>query len=818
MQNYEKLGVFYLGRHHDLKKKRKSKAELLLYESKDLVTHGLVVGMTGSGKTGLGFTLIEEAAIDGIPAIVIDPKGDLGNLLLTFPELRSEDFAPWVNEEEAAKEGVTREAFAAAQAKLWKKGLAAWDQDGDRIRRLREAAEFALYTPGSNAGLPVSILKSFAVPPAEVLEDAEMLRDRLNSTVTSLLGLVGIKADPVKSRESILLANVLQQAWSQGKNLDLAGLIQAVQNPPLQRIGVMELENFFPAKDRFELAMQLNNLLASPAFANWMEGEPLDLARMLYTGTGKPRVAIFSIAHLAEAERMFFVTLLLNQVLSWMRGQSGTNSLRALVYMDEIFGYFPPVANPPSKQPLLTLLKQARAFGVGVVLATQNPVDLDYKGLANIGTWFLGRLQTDRDRERVLEGLEGAVTGQGAAFDRTAMGKTLAKLSNRVFLLHDVHAEDCELFESRWTLSYLRGPLSRAQIKSLREAQQRSGAPAAAPAAPATIPPPGTPPAALKVPPGASGRPLLPPQVPQFFVPVRKTFPAELTVFYFPRLLGAAQVRYTEGKFNVDVAQEVTVMTEIFDSAVPVDWAAAEELAITANALQKSPTGNDFAPVAPAASEVKNWAAWAKDFMSWLQTGRKLTLCRSAALKEVSRPGEQEREFRIRLQQAAREARDAAAEKLRQKYAPKLAALQERRRRAEAAREREAQQAQHAKMNTMISLGSTLLSAFLGRRAVSVATVGKAATTMRSAGRAVEQAGDVTRAVETVEAVQQQLNELEAQFQAEVNGLTATVDPAVEVFETLELRPTRTNINVRVVALVWLPYSRDTAGVLNPVY
>ena len=825
MQDYEKLGVFYLGRYYDLKKKRRL-PDLLLYESKQLVTHGLVVGMTGSGKTGLCFDVIEEAAIDGIPAIVIDPKGDLGNLLLTFPELRPEDFVPWINEDEASRNDVSVSELAAQQAALWGKGLAEWDQDGERIRRLRAAAEFALYTPGSRAGLPVSILKSFAAPPPEVLEDGELLRERLGSTVSGLLGLVGIEADPVQGRESILLSNILQSAWAKGRDLDIAGLIQEVQSPSMQRVGVLDLESFYPAKERFALAMQLNNLLASPSFAAWTQGEPLDVGRLLHTAAGKPRVAIFSVAHLGDSERMFFVTLLLNQVLSWMRGQSGTNSLRALVYMDEIFGYFPPVANPPSKQPLLTLLKQARAFGVGVVLATQNPVDLDYKGLANIGSWFIGRLQTERDKARVLEGLEGAAAGRGTRFDRAAAEQILAGLGSRVFLLHSVHEEASEIFESRWAMSYLRGPLSRTQIKSLTESAN-SGANAAAAAetvfstnTPSRLhaePAPDAPRSTLN-PQTATARPVLPPQVPQFFVPMRASLPPDSTILYQPRLLGAAQVRYADPKLKLDLLQDVTVMTEITDSAVPVDWATAEELAITAKDLQKAPTEGDYAPCAPAVSQVKNYAAWARDFTTWIQNNRKLALLRSPSLAQFSAPGELERDFRIRLQQAARELRDAVAQKLRAKYEPRIAALHERLRRAEAAREREGEQAKRAKFDTVISLGSTLLGAFLGRKAVSASTLGKAATTVRSAGRAMGQAGDVERAQETVEAVQQQLQALEEQFRAEVEAASAAAGPANESLETIELRPTRTNINVRLVALVWLPFSRDALGILNPGY
>lgn len=287
---------------------------------------------------------------------------------------------------------------------MWAKGLASWQQDGARILRLREAADFSIYTPGSTAGLSVSILNSFAAPTSDVRNDVELLRERIGTTVTSLLGLLGIEADPIQSREHILLSTILDQTWKRQEDLDLTALIQAIQSPPVSKIGVMDLESFFPSKDRFAFAMKLNNLLAAPGFQAWLEGEGLEIQSLFYTPAGKPRMAIFSIAHLNDAERMFFVTLLLGQLVGWMRAQSGTTSLRALLYMDEIFGYFPPVANPPSKLPLMTLLKQARAFGLGVVLATQNPVDLDYKGLANTGTWFIGRLQTERDKARVLEG------------------------------------------------------------------------------------------------------------------------------------------------------------------------------------------------------------------------------------------------------------------------------------------------------------------------------------------------------------------------------------------------------------------------------
>jgi DNA helicase HerA-like ATPase len=815
MQDYEKLGVFYLGRHYDLQA-RKSLPELALYESKHLVTHGLVVGMTGSGKTGLCFDIIEEAVMDGIPSIVIDPKGDLGNLLLTFPELRGEDFAPWVNEDDARRAGLSTADFSAQQADLWRTGLEKWAQDGERIRRLRAAADFALYTPGSSAGLQISILKSFAVPSPEILEDGELLRERVASSVTGLLGLVGITADPVKSRESVLLSNLILNAWRQGRDLDLAGLIQELQNPSVQRIGVLDLETFYPAKERFELAIQLNNVLASPGFAAWMEGEPLDVGHLLFTETGRPRVAIFSLAHLGDSERMFFVTLLLNQVLSWMRSQSGTSSLRAMVYMDEIAGYFPPVANPPAKQPLLTLLKQGRAYGVGVLLATQNPVDLDYKGLANIGSWFIGRLQTERDKARVLEGLEGAAVGRGLSFDRNAAAQVLAGLGSRVFLLHNVHQDAPEIFESRWTMSYLRGPLSRSQIKSLVGFSRTASSPREALPQPSVS---GFIPSAVKSgSSGSSSRPVLPPQVPQFFAPVCPNLKPGTPLQYFPRLLAGAQVRFVDSTLGVNQIQNLLAAVEITDEAIAVDWATAEELAISASELEKEPMAADYAACPSAASQSKNYAAWGKDFITWILNHQSIQLLRSEALGLVSKPGEGEREFRIRLQQVAREMRDDSAEKLRAKYAPKTAMLQDRLRRAEAAREREAAQAQRAKLDTVISFGTTLLGAFLGRKTLSSSTVGKAATTIRSANRAFGQAGDVDRAGETVELLRQQLQELEAQFQAEVSALAVAKDPMTAKLETVELNAKRPNINLQLVALAWLPFRCGLAGELVPAY
>ncbi|MCA9511420.1 MAG: ATP-binding protein, partial [Myxococcales bacterium] len=464
--DYEKLGAFYLGRVHDLAT-GETTSETLLYDAKDLTTHAVIIGMTGSGKTGLGIDLLEEALIDGIPVIAIDPKGDLGNMLLAFPDLAPGDFRPWIDEAEAARKGRTADEHAKATAELWRDGLARWDQPPERIRRYVDACERAIYTPGSTAGRPIAVLRSLAAPGPAVMDDADALRERIGAAAASLLGLLGVDADPLRSREHILLSTLLQHAWTAGRDLDLPTLIAQIQSPPVQRVGVLELDSFYPPADRFELAMTLNNLLASPGFDAWTQGEPLDVARLLYGEGGRPRLSVLSLSHLSESERMFFVTLLLTEVVAWMRAQPGSSSLRAILYMDEVFGYFPPTANPPSKTPMLTLLKQARAYGLGCVLSTQNPVDLDYKGLGNTGTWFLGRLQAERDKQRVLEGLEGAAATASGGFDRARMERTLAGLGSRVFVMNNVHDDGPVVFETRWAMSYLAGPLARDQIKRL---------------------------------------------------------------------------------------------------------------------------------------------------------------------------------------------------------------------------------------------------------------------------------------------------------------------------------------------------------------
>ena len=807
MKNYEKLGVFYVGKEFDLAQ-RTRKDEMVLYDSKDLLTHAVIIGMTGSGKTGLGIAMIEEALIDNIPVIAIDPKGDLPNLLLGFPQLRPEDFRPWIQSGDASRQGLTPEKFAENTAALWQKGLAEWDQDPERIARLRAAAEIAVYTPGSSAGLPVNVLRSFAPPPAEVRTDIDLFRERIQSTATALLTLMGVEADPISSREHILIANIFENSWSMGNGLDLAGLIRAIQQPPLERIGVMDLESFYPSKERFQLALRLNSLLAAPGFEAWLTGEPLDIGRMLYTTTGKPRALIFSINHLSETERMFFTALLLNEILAWMRTQAGTSSLRTMFYMDEIYGYFPPVKNPPAKAPLLTLLKQARAYGLGVVLSTQNPVDLDYKGLSNTGTWFIGRLQTENDKERVMAGLEGAAAGSG--FDRRRMGEILSGLGKRVFLLHNVHDNEPVVFETRWVMSYLAGPMTREQIKMLTggmagvSAAVSPGAPVALAVRPSNGP--------THISPAAA--PVFAPDLTVYYLPASG---AGQGLTYVPAAGGWVAIHYSNRRYGVDHGETFALATPIESGPVPVDWDQAVDIGLDSASLESEPlAGAEYADLPANGKESKAYDKWRKDFLRWVRQNRPLVVYKSRKFKMTSFAGEAEGVFRARLAQSAREERDIEIEKLRRKYGKTYAGLKDRLMRAQQVLAREQEQAKAKKLESVISFGTAILGAFLGRKAVSAGSVSRVGTAAKSAGRLRKEQMDVARAQETVASMNSRIAELEERLQQDIDGLEAAFDPAVEPLDEVRVNARSSDISVDIFGLLWLPYRKNSDGRMAP--
>ncbi len=791
MNDFEKLGAFYLGKIYDDQTK-KTKDELVLYDSKDLTTHAVCVGMTGSGKTGLCISLLEEAAIDHIPSLVIDPKGDITNLLLTFPDLKGEDFLPWINKSDANRKGITEEEFADSQAQLWKKGLNDWGQDGERIKMLKDTSEFTIYTPGSNAGVPISILDSFKAPTAEVLDDGDLFGDQISSTAASLLGLLGIDADPLKSKEHILLSNILQFHWAGSKDLDLPTIIQNVQTPPFSKIGVFDIESFYPEKERFELAMQLNNILSAPGFQTWLTGDPLDIDKLLYSETGKTKTSIFYIAHLSDAERMFFASLLLNQLLSWMRTQSGTTSLRALLYVDEIFGYLPPVANPPSKKPFLTLLKQARAYGIGLVLATQNPVDLDYKSLSNAGTWFIGRLQTERDRMRVLDGLEGATLEGGGKFDRSAIDKLLSNLDKRVFLLHNVHEPHPILFNTRWAMSYLRGPLTRTQIKSLVKStrqvtKQESSVENVTNSSSIFVS-------------------SLPKEIKPLFLNREISDLNDSSVKNKPYIFAQADIRFYDRTKKIDYQKSAKFLAPVTSNVIAVKWDECLEVNFGENLLQKTAKVNlPFNEVPTAARNIKNYSSWLKFFEDYLSNDYYLEVFHSPDMKITSEPFESARDFKIRLTQLTREERDSAIAKLKEKYERRTKSIEGRILRAEEKIEREKSQSSQVKFQTAISIGSTILGALFGRKAISTTTISKAGTAMKSAGRAMKESGDVSRAKDGLEAHNQDLIDLQDKLQDELNVLQDQFDLSIEQLETVKIRPQKSNISVKLFNFVWIP-------------
>jgi hypothetical protein len=790
--DFEKLGAFYIGKNFDTTSATVSE-QFTLYESKNLTTHAVIIGMTGSGKTGLGIGLLEEALVDNIPVIAIDPKGDLSNLLLSFPNLAPSEFEPWINPDAAAQAGQSVSEFAAAQAALWTKGLSDWGQDSSRIQKMRSSVEFSVYTPGSSAGRQVSVLKSFDAPSSVVLEDADALRECIQSTATALLGLLGITADPIRSREHILISNVLNTTWKDGKNLDLGGMIAQIQDPPFEKVGVMDIDSFYPAKERFELSMSINNLLASPGFASWMDGEPLEVKNFLWTAEGKPRLSVFSISHLSDSERMFFVSSLLNAVLSWVRQQSGTPSLRAVLYMDEIFGFFPPNGNPPSKTPMLTLLKQARAFGLGLVLATQNPVDLDYKGLSNTGTWFIGRLQTENDKSRVIEALSSA-GGSPAEIE-----KMLSSLGKRVFLLHSINAQKPITFQTRWTMSYLAGPVTLEQIKTLMKSQKRAPSVGVQRAAPA--------PTNSTV----SSRPSLPPSIKQYFLPS-----SSQEIVYHPMLFVSAKVRYTNTKQKLDLLHPKQFLASITDDPVPVVWDDAEAVVFDANGLEAQPLEHvGFAELPSNASNPKNFDKWQKDFTKWVAATQPLSLFSSAKYKAMSEPGETQADFRIRLSQLAREQRDVATAKLEQQYAPKLQKLEQRVLLAKQKQAEQAAQAQQAQLQAVLNVGAGVLGALFGggRKSSIVAKVG---TGMRGASKAYKEGQDVGRAAETVEELQAELEALQAELHQALEGASA-VDPN-EPLEMVDIKAKTADVSIEVFVLAWVPYSRDPKGRLTPTW
>lgn len=761
---FERLGALYLGRID-------ANAPLVI-DSRSLTTHALILGMTGSGKTGLGVTLLEEAALDGIPSIVVDPKGDLASLLLAFPDLAPASFAPWV------PPGEDPNQVAADHARR----LASFGEDGARVGRYASSVERVLYTPGAKFARPLSPLPSLAAPTANET-DADVLRERSVTTASAFLALAGHDSDP-RSPEHTLLSTLLFDAWSLARSLDLPELLRGIQTPPWPRLGLMDVDAVVPPKDRAALAIAINGALASPAMAGFVDGAPLDVASLLYGPGGRPRMSILSIAHLSDADRQFFVTVLLGELVRWVRAQQGTSSLRALFYMDEIAGYFPPVAEPPTKRPMLTLLKQARAFGLGVVLATQNPVDLDYKGLSNSGTWLLGRLSTDRDRQRVLDGLEGASTESGRTFDRAALEAALAGLPPRNFLHHSVYTPAPVRFEVRQTLSYLRGPLSREEMTRLSAATT-------APAEVATS----TLVSTFRAQAAAGARPVLPPEVRESFF-LRPDLTSHVT--YRPGALLVANVAYKDRA--VQTSRRLALVAPL--GAELPSWGDAWLFDGATAPLADAPTaGITFADLPVIATRAASWQRWQAAALTHVVNERPLRVCEVAELKLVGAPGETRDAFAARLALILRERRDAEVDALVSKWQPKIDKARNKVERTSRKIEDSTADRNAAVVASGLDLGATVLGAMFGRRsalrgAASVATKARRAQKKGvDAGRAT---ADHAEAVETADQMQKDL-------EAALMELRASWDPSHVTIGERSISAKKTDVTIERFGLVWVP-------------
>jgi len=778
---FEKLGLFYLGKDVDEENFEPTDV-LTLMKSKHFTTHAAIIGMTGSGKTGLGIGLIEEAAIDNIPAIVIDPKGDMGNLCLTFEGLRPKDFEPWVRDEAETK-GVDVAAYAKKTAETWRKGLEDFQQDVSRIKRLK-SHDVTIYTPGSSAGVSVSVLSSLDAPGEEILEDADMFASYIHATVASLLALISIEADPLESKEYILLGNILKTLWMEKRGVTLEGLIAMVINPPFDKIGVLPLKSFYPQNERFKLATLFNNVIASPSFENWMNGVSLDIQKILYDAEGKARVSIFSIAHLSDEERMFFVTLLLNRYIAWMRRQSGTSSLKTLLYMDEIYGFFPPQKNPPSKEPMMLLLKQARAFGIGVILSTQNPVDLDYKGLSNIGTWFIGRLQTRQDVDRIIDGLGDKLDG---GFDKGRIRELLANLKKRTFFLKSAHLDEIRLFTTRWVLSFLKGPLKRDEIALLMRHKKRGETPA-----PSRAEKPGRKTTKGKTAP--SVLPIVSGEIPQVYQPALGEAPR-----YEPWMGAKARVGFFNQTHGIDETETVCLEVLLDPEVEEIDWEEAAPCAEDfENYPKKPPAEAAFASLPGFVTDARDCKPFEKSLSNHLYRTRRVTLYRCRKLKLKSAPREALPDFKVKVQDRIRDLKEAEIEKLQERFDKKEKMIQRRYAKAQERLAKEEADVASKTTDSLINAGVAVLGALFGRR-----SVGRVGTALKSGKRVMKEREDVSRARAQVAEIEREFQELEAALNDKIERLDEKYDPENFPIDEIAVKPRRAEISVEACALVW---------------
>jgi hypothetical protein len=828
--------VFYLGRRYSLDEKQ-VKTPYCLYDSKDMAAHALCLGQKGSGKTGLCIGLIEEAAIDGIPVIAIDTKGDVGNVLLQFPQMTAEDLMPWLDLDKVRRSGLPPPVFAAQQAKLWQIELTSFEETSARIQRLKDSADFVIYTPGSSAGLQISLSGALLAPSNMVLGDNDIFRERIGSCTSALLALVGIVDDSQRSRDHVLLSNIIKTAWQSRQDLTLPNLIKLIQQPNIAHIGAFDMEQFYPAGERLQLALALNNLLASLSFEALLTGEAINIDDILHGPIGKPKVSVISIAHLAEHERMFFVSELLSELISWMRTQADTNSLRAMLFVDELADYFPSRFNLPSKRALSTLMKYGRKHGLGLLLSSQRPADLDYNGLIGVGTWFLGQLKSESDRTQLFNGLELAASNYSVGNDRVLLDKTISELEPRVFVMNNIAENQPVTFLTRWTLSYLRGPMSPEEIKAimLKSSHGVNGAtpivstmPAQMLAqAPPAVPQPQPQPQPAGIVVTVRNRPGAPSGVQECFLPVRQVVPPGEQLVYLPMLFAVGNVKYTEPAAGIDTKLQYCLLGTTLSGLRTIDWGKAQPAKVWMEDLAPAAEAGAIFEAVPAVfDDLKSYPFWTESFITWLCEAKVLRLLKCDATNEYSKPRESERNFRVRLSQVSREQRDQAAEAVKLKYLPYLAELNARLLQSKRVFEREEEGKYDHKIQSAVNLGTSVLGGYMGRKAATWATdhhfdvSGIAHKT--GASRPIERTGkderDIQSATETIEGLSDQIDDLNLQFGVAMAELERKFDPLETPLSEIIVGVTAKNVSVPLIALAWSPFFRAADGSEVPAW
>lgn len=773
---YEKMGLFYLGKNSE-------DDTLTLYKSNHLTTHAMIIGMTGSGKTGLGIGLIEEAGIDNIPSIIIDPKGDMGNLCLAFPKLDAKEFEPWMDSSDAANKGKTVSELASDTADMYRTGLSSFGQDASRVEKFAKI-EKTIYTPGSSAGVGVNILGSFEAPSKEILEDSDTFSSLINSTVSSLLALVSIDADPINSKEHLLLSNIFHYYYSREISLTLEDIIGYVASPPFEKIGMLSLKNFYNQNDRMKLAMALNGVISSVTFSSWIQGEPLNIQDMLYDEEGKAKIAIFSIAHLNDNERMFFVTILLNAYINWMRKQRGSSSLKAILYMDEIFGFFPPSKNPPSKEPMLLLLKQARAFGTGVILSTQNPIDLDYKGLSNIGTWFVGKLQTKQDIEKVIDPLLAK-----SKLSKEEIAKKLTTLKGRHFFMKNVHAEETVEFTTRWVLSYLKGPMTKDDIRVLmheKKANMQESEPKKN----------------IKINDENNAldykKPIISEAVKEYFLDTNIN---AQTPFY-PYMYASAKVRFYNQKRSIDIEENLEFKLELDVKQSLIDWGKAKEE--ICEGFTNNPTNNaSYSELPSIVTQAKSLKEFEKNLSDYLYGSKKLELFTCSALKLESNLKQSKRDFIVEVEDTLKELRDEKTEALKEKFQLKFNRLEDKLKQLEFKLQKEENDVSSKTTDTIIDIGLAVIGAFFGSKTISAGTMRSGASAFKKGKGVFKERDDVQNVESLLQDTQDDMQELHVELKEEIERIENELN--IKNYEILPvfITPRRSDIIIKDIALLW---------------